>query len=141
LHCFNQGCQMVCFQTKNPNLGKFWRIVDWKMLKYFMAIWNIFWTFGIFMTIWYILCSLGTLFLALVYCTKKIWQPCFQPSPCQSYTTNVHRNSLWITRSWVRLPTECEFLGALGNVHCYRVFLRTLISLLVKHFNWKKQYI
>jgi hypothetical protein len=20
-----QGCQMVCFQTKNPNLGKFWR--------------------------------------------------------------------------------------------------------------------
>jgi cobalamin biosynthesis protein CbiD len=19
-----QGCQMVCFQTKNPNLGKFW---------------------------------------------------------------------------------------------------------------------
>jgi hypothetical protein len=22
----NQGCQMVCFQTKNPNLGKFWRV-------------------------------------------------------------------------------------------------------------------
>jgi hypothetical protein len=21
----HQGCQMVCFQTKNPNLGKFWR--------------------------------------------------------------------------------------------------------------------
>jgi hypothetical protein len=21
-----QGCQMVCFQTKNPNLGKFWRV-------------------------------------------------------------------------------------------------------------------
>jgi hypothetical protein len=20
----NQGCQMVCFQTKNTNLGKFW---------------------------------------------------------------------------------------------------------------------
>jgi hypothetical protein len=20
-----QGCQMVCFQTKNQNLGKFWR--------------------------------------------------------------------------------------------------------------------
>jgi hypothetical protein len=20
----DQGCQMVCFQTKNPNLGKFW---------------------------------------------------------------------------------------------------------------------
>jgi hypothetical protein len=21
----HQGCQMVCFQTKNPKLGKFWR--------------------------------------------------------------------------------------------------------------------
>jgi hypothetical protein len=25
LHNCVQGCQMVCFQTKNPNLGKFWR--------------------------------------------------------------------------------------------------------------------
>jgi hypothetical protein len=36
-----QGCQMVSFQTKNPNLGKFWRAVHGKMLIYFMAIWNI----------------------------------------------------------------------------------------------------
>jgi hypothetical protein len=27
-----QGCQMVYFQTKNPNLGKFWRALIWKML-------------------------------------------------------------------------------------------------------------
>jgi preprotein translocase subunit SecY len=39
---------MVSFQTKNPNLGKFWRALDWKMLIYFMAIWNIIHTFGIF---------------------------------------------------------------------------------------------
>jgi hypothetical protein len=26
------GCQMVCFQTKNPNLGKFWRALEWIML-------------------------------------------------------------------------------------------------------------
>jgi hypothetical protein len=43
-----QGCQMVCFQTKNPNLGKFFRVSDWKMLIYFMAIWNILLIFGIF---------------------------------------------------------------------------------------------
>jgi hypothetical protein len=24
----NQGCQMVCFQTKNPNLDKFWRALE-----------------------------------------------------------------------------------------------------------------
>jgi hypothetical protein len=31
---------MVYFQTKNPNLGKFWRAIDWKMFIYFMDIWN-----------------------------------------------------------------------------------------------------
>jgi hypothetical protein len=39
---------MVYFQTKNSNLGKFLRGLDWKMLKYFMAISNILRTFGVF---------------------------------------------------------------------------------------------
>jgi hypothetical protein len=38
---------MVCFQTKNTNLGQFWRVLQWKMLVYFMAIWYILWPFGI----------------------------------------------------------------------------------------------
>jgi hypothetical protein len=42
-----QGCQMVYFQTKNPNFGKFLRALDRKMLIYFTAIRNIFWPFGI----------------------------------------------------------------------------------------------
>jgi hypothetical protein len=36
-----QGCQMVYFQTKNPNFGKFLRVWQWKMLLYFMDIWTI----------------------------------------------------------------------------------------------------
>jgi hypothetical protein len=44
----NQGCQMAYFQTKNPNLGKLLRALDWKMLLDFMAICNILQTFGIF---------------------------------------------------------------------------------------------
>jgi hypothetical protein len=36
-----QGCQMVCFQTKNPNLGKFGGTWNGKC-------WYIFWSFGIF---------------------------------------------------------------------------------------------
>jgi hypothetical protein len=36
-----QRCQMAYFLTKNPNLGKFWRAWEWKMLVYFIA-------FGIF---------------------------------------------------------------------------------------------
>jgi hypothetical protein len=34
-----QGCQMVCFRTKNPNLGKFWRALEWKS-------WYVLWPFG-----------------------------------------------------------------------------------------------
>jgi hypothetical protein len=36
-----QGCQMVYFQTKNPNSGKIWRALERKMLSYFVTIWNI----------------------------------------------------------------------------------------------------
>jgi hypothetical protein len=31
---------MVCFQTKNSNLGKFWRVLQWKILVYFIIIWS-----------------------------------------------------------------------------------------------------
>jgi hypothetical protein len=56
-------------------LGKFWRALDWKVLIYFMAVWNIYRHLGYFMTIWYILCSFGTFFLAWVILPRKIWQP------------------------------------------------------------------
>jgi hypothetical protein len=61
---------MVPFQTQNPNLGKFWRALDWKMLIYLMAIWNILQTFGIFYDN-SILCSFGTFFPVWVIFTKK----------------------------------------------------------------------
>jgi hypothetical protein len=41
-----QGCQMVHFQTKNPNLGIFFWALECKVLFYFMTIWNILWQFG-----------------------------------------------------------------------------------------------
>jgi hypothetical protein len=34
------------FKPKNPNLGKLWRALEWKMPVYFMVIWNILWPFG-----------------------------------------------------------------------------------------------
>jgi hypothetical protein len=59
---------MVSFQTKNPNLGKFWMTLDWKMLIYFRAIWNILETFRIFydhlvqfVFIWCIFSGLGNI--------------------------------------------------------------------------------
>jgi hypothetical protein len=37
----NQGCQAVYFHTNNPDLGKFCRVLERKLLVYFIAIWNI----------------------------------------------------------------------------------------------------
>jgi hypothetical protein len=34
----DRGCQMVYLHIKNPNLGKFWRALEWKMFLYFIAI-------------------------------------------------------------------------------------------------------
>jgi hypothetical protein len=34
---------MAYFQTKNPDLGKFWRVLQEKMLVYHMAILQFFW--------------------------------------------------------------------------------------------------
>jgi hypothetical protein len=72
------GCQMVCMQTKNSNLGNFWRAFEWKMLAYF-------WPFGI-----HTLRSFGILYGPLLYLVaiwyifsqiwyivaRNIWQPC-----------------------------------------------------------------
>jgi hypothetical protein len=56
---------MVSFRAKNPNLGKFWRVLQWEMLVNFMAIWLIFSpNFGTFYPFWYVV-------------PRKIWQPWF----------------------------------------------------------------
>jgi hypothetical protein len=81
----HQGCQMVCFQTKNPNLGKFWRVLLWKILVCFMTIWSILRPLELFdghlvylMVFWYILPRFG------IFVPRKIWQP--RPSQFVSYS-------------------------------------------------------
>jgi hypothetical protein len=76
-----QYCQMVEFQTKNPNLGKFWKVLQWEMMVFFMAILSILQSNGIFyghlvhfVVIWYIL----PVFWYAV--PRKIWQPRVQAS-------------------------------------------------------------
>jgi hypothetical protein len=60
---------MVSFQTKNPNLGKFWRTLDWKMLIYLGPFGIFYRHFGIFydhlvhfVFIWYIFSGLGNIY-------------------------------------------------------------------------------
>jgi hypothetical protein len=67
---------MVRFQTKNPNLGNFWRALEWKMPIYFLVVWNILRSFGVFyghlenvVVIWYIFPHFGIL------CQEKSGNP------------------------------------------------------------------
>jgi hypothetical protein len=65
-----QGCRMVSFQTKKiPILGKFWTVLQWKTLVYFMTIWSILRPLKIFsghlvyfVIIWYIFPRFGILY-------------------------------------------------------------------------------
>jgi hypothetical protein len=70
-----QCCQMVYFQTNNPNLGKFWQSLLWKILVFYG---NLIY----FATKRYILWPFGTFCVHLVYFSpfwyfgvRKIWQP------------------------------------------------------------------
>jgi hypothetical protein len=60
---------MAYFETKNPNVGKFWSVLQWKMLVYFVAIWYIGYVYGY-------LVYLFTFWLVVL---RKIWQPWYVP--------------------------------------------------------------
>jgi hypothetical protein len=60
---------MAYFQTQNPDLGKFWRVLQLKILENYMVILSILRLFGIFcghltyfMIIWYNFYRLGMLY-------------------------------------------------------------------------------
>jgi hypothetical protein len=61
---------MAYFQTKNPNLGKFWMVLEWKELVYFKATRSIILPFYghsvYFVVIWY--------FPRFGMSYQKIWQ-------------------------------------------------------------------
>jgi hypothetical protein len=60
---------MVYFNTKNPDLGKFWRALEWKMLVYFMTV------LEYIAAIWKILCQFGTVCGLPVY-FFPVWRVC-----------------------------------------------------------------
>jgi hypothetical protein len=102
-HC--QRCQMAYFQTKNPDLGKFWRALKWKVQVYFMSIWFILWLFGTFKVIWHI-------FSPFWYVVpNKNWQP-FITLPTKDGKRPIE---CYRFRPWIR---NCEgrwFFGKFKN--------------------------
>jgi hypothetical protein len=70
---------MIWSQTKNLKLGKFWRVLQWKIMYRYMYI---LWTLGPFTVFCYNLWTFSIVRGNLVYFSpfwyfvaKKIWQP------------------------------------------------------------------
>jgi hypothetical protein len=90
---YEQGCQMAYLQTKNPKLGKFWRVLQWKMLRPFGK--HTLRPFGIFcghivyfMVIWYIF---SRVFWYVV--PREIWQHCIWARFLKQWSWGVTQSS------------------------------------------------
>jgi hypothetical protein len=86
---------MVYFQTKNPNMGNFCKVLQWKMLVYFMAIWSISQLFGIFAAIYYVLWSFGNVLARFgMLCQEKSGNPAWLQHLCKVFFTKKNTFSL-----------------------------------------------
>jgi hypothetical protein len=66
-----QGCQIVYFRAKKFNSGKFWGVLQWRMLIYFMANWYILRPICIFYGQWvYFMATMYILWPIGVFCGR-----------------------------------------------------------------------
>jgi hypothetical protein len=85
-----QGCQMVYFKTKNPNLGTFWRVLQWKMLVYLMPLGQFSCHLMIYCMNFGIICGNLGYFPPFWYTVpRKIWQPCCRDQGLTFPTSNL----------------------------------------------------
>jgi hypothetical protein len=83
---------ILYFQTKSPNLGKFWRVLQWKMLVYCTAIWYIFWPIGI----QYMVSCYVHIFPFWYVVPRKIWQSWCATRPHSHSAKKVAKQALLI---------------------------------------------
>jgi hypothetical protein len=115
----DQGCQIVYFQTKNPNLGKFWSVLQWKMLVNFTAFWSLLRPFGIFYA--HLVCifcghfgtfsCFGVFFPFWYFVPRKIWQLCQR-----------HANPFRKTSNRTRFPNKKNDPSAQAQISVYGYF-------------------
>jgi hypothetical protein len=118
----DQGCQMFSFQTKNPNLVKFWRGLYGKCW-YILGPFGIFYGYlGYFMTIWYNLSFIWYIFPVLVSRTWKnlatLWETV--------YITNVLKwMEVKIKNNFFCLAGENETSFFVSSQSCIRSWVTT----------------
>jgi hypothetical protein len=134
-----QGCQMVYFQTKNPNLVKLWEYFAMKYdgqfyghLVNFTATSYILWPFGIFLVIL-------VFFPVWVCCTKKnladvLWSRFFKYFVfCKNFPDMYYIRLLGMQR-----PDRCGIMQpcqerGIATLH-HKVGIRFIVSIFMKSF-------
>jgi hypothetical protein len=120
-----QGCQTEYFETKNPNLGKFWRVgIFYGKLVYFTAIWYILWLFSIFSPV--VVCCTKKNLATLADCRSRstcrtqceqIWVDKFeQNKPSKILVAHADR---WLRASLIRI------IVFVPNAHVYHRNIKT----------------
>jgi hypothetical protein len=102
------------FHTKNPNLGKFLRVLHWKMLIYFTDIWYIYLPFcifcgkfGKFFPFWYVVPKKNLAFLLAF--VAALFRYLFDVSNCRKKCENINYVTInrvainWIAINWVAI--------------------------------------
>jgi hypothetical protein len=122
---------MVYIKSKSPNLGIFWRAIEWKHLAQIMYIWYNVWPLGI-------VCGPLVYFYRYgMFDQRKIWQPCLRamylaPSiwsfwgvsdpMCLSSSSALHFFQLFFlcpppfNPEWLATPCTCNDLWLLSHV-------------------------
>jgi hypothetical protein len=115
---------MVFFQTKNPNLGKFLRVLQWKMLVDFMAVRSILRPFGVFcghmnyfMFIWY------TFFSFWYFVPRKIWQPCLRSRVTSASVVKIYNAAI----SLERFENNNVFICFENALHTYVAYYNAVV--------------
>jgi hypothetical protein len=77
------------FEPKYPNLGKFWRVLQWKMLVKFINTWSILLSSVIFYGHWIYIVRGNLVYFSLFwfFVRRKIWQPCLRNLECRCNPT------------------------------------------------------
>jgi hypothetical protein len=100
------------FNTKNPDLGKFWRYLQWKLSVHFTAIWSILPPFGLF-------CGYLVFFPILVSCTKKNLAALFSDPLATQFRQKRQKTSLAV----VKVSTLTVFIDlALDQTLVFQTF-------------------
>jgi hypothetical protein len=108
-----QGCPMAYFQSKIFNLGKFWSVLQRKMLVYLIINGSYLRPFGIFWGHLVYFMVFGMYFPVLVCCTKKNLATLLTSTFYgHSFAPQQHKED-WPCELWPFLPSRCHAVQAL----------------------------